>query len=97
MHKIGLEPTTLRSYLKFAAGVENGLGGGIRTHDLLIPNQARYQTAPHPDVEELFIPHFLYILYQIFSLFSSNHCSFSHFRNLQAGRFGVETQLKSFS
>ena len=22
---------------------------GIRTHDLLIPNQARYQTALHPD------------------------------------------------
>jgi hypothetical protein len=24
-------------------------GGGIRTRDLLVPNQARYRTAPHPD------------------------------------------------
>ena len=24
-------------------------GGGIRTHDLLYPKQARYQAAPHPD------------------------------------------------
>lgn len=24
-------------------------GGGIRTHDLLDPNQARYQAAPRPD------------------------------------------------
>lgn len=54
MHKIGLEPTTLRSYLKFAVSAENGLGGGIRTHDLLIPNQARYQTALHPDIQETF-------------------------------------------
>ncbi len=25
-----------------------GRGGGIRTHDLLVPNEARYQAAPHP-------------------------------------------------
>ena len=25
-------------------------GSGIRTHDLLVPNEARYQAAPHPDV-----------------------------------------------
>ena len=25
-------------------------GGGIRTHDLFVPNEARYQAAPHPDV-----------------------------------------------
>ncbi len=24
-------------------------GGGIRTHDLFVPNEARYQAAPHPD------------------------------------------------
>src|SRR6266481_10224930 len=24
-------------------------GGGIRTRDLLVPNQARYRTAPHPE------------------------------------------------
>ena|SRR5215217_493234 len=28
-------------------------GGGIRTHDLLDPNEARYQAAPHPDVNHL--------------------------------------------
>ncbi|GEM_PF-6552662 len=25
-------------------------GGGIRTHDLFVPNEARYQAAPHPVV-----------------------------------------------
>ena len=25
-----------------------GRGGGIRTHDLFVPNEARYQAAPHP-------------------------------------------------
>ena len=28
----------------------NGPGSGIRTHGLLLPKQARYQTAPCPDV-----------------------------------------------
>jgi hypothetical protein len=28
----------------------NGRGGGIRTHDLLVPNEARYQAAPRPDI-----------------------------------------------
>ena len=27
----------------------NGREGGIRTHDLLVPNQALYQTEPLPD------------------------------------------------
>ncbi len=27
----------------------SGRGGGIRTHGLFVPNEARYQTAPHPD------------------------------------------------
>lgn len=27
-------------------------GGGIRTHDLFVPNEARYQAAPHPDGPE---------------------------------------------
>ncbi len=26
-------------------------GGGIRTHGLFVPNEARYQAAPHPVVE----------------------------------------------
>ena len=25
-----------------------GRGGGIRTHGLFVPNEARYQAAPHP-------------------------------------------------
>src|SRR5699024_7680528 len=29
-------------------GVFPGRGGGIRTHDLFVPNEARYQAAPHP-------------------------------------------------
>ncbi|SJM93352.1 hypothetical protein CRENPOLYSF2_3260005 [Crenothrix polyspora] len=28
---------------------QNGRGGGIRTPDILLPKQARYQTALHPD------------------------------------------------
>lgn len=31
------------------------LGGGIRTHDLLHPMQARYQAAPHPETK-IFLP-----------------------------------------
>ena len=27
----------------------NGQGGEIRTHDLLLPKQARYRTTLHPD------------------------------------------------
>lgn len=26
----------------------SGRGGGIRTHGLFVPNEARYQAAPHP-------------------------------------------------
>jgi hypothetical protein len=33
--------------------LKNGRGGEIRTHDLLDPNQARYQTTLHPDIEWL--------------------------------------------
>jgi hypothetical protein len=29
--------------------VQIGRGGGIRIHDLLVPNEARYQTALRPD------------------------------------------------
>ena len=28
--------------------LRNGRGGGTRTHGLMVPNHARYQTAPHP-------------------------------------------------
>src|SRR5215207_2924617 len=28
---------------------EVGRGGGIRTHDLIVPNDTRYQAAPRPD------------------------------------------------
>jgi superfamily II DNA or RNA helicase len=28
--------------------IDTSRGGGIRTHDLFVPNEARYQAAPHP-------------------------------------------------
>ena len=28
-----------------------GRSDGIRTHDLLVPNQAHYQAVPHPDIQ----------------------------------------------
>ena len=28
----------------------DGRGGGIRTHDLFVPNEARYQAALRPDI-----------------------------------------------
>src|SRR2546425_10416855 len=31
-------------------------GGGIRTRDLLVPNQARYRTAPHPELPDVETP-----------------------------------------
>ena len=31
------------------AKTRDGRGGEIRTHDLLLPKQARYQAAPRPD------------------------------------------------
>ena len=30
--------------------VEDGRGGGIRTHGLFVPNEARYQAALRPDI-----------------------------------------------
>ena len=30
--------------------INNGRGGGIRTHGLFVPNEARYQTALRPDI-----------------------------------------------
>ena len=43
------EPHTVRLlfYCNFCSAL--GRGGGIRTHDLLVPNEARYQAAPHPE------------------------------------------------
>ena len=34
--------------------VKNGRGGGIRTRDLLVPNQLRYQAALHPEQLSLY-------------------------------------------
>ena len=36
--------------LALARSLSAGRGGGIRTHDLFVPNEARYQAAPHPDL-----------------------------------------------
>ena len=30
--------------------ISSGRGGETRTHGLAVPNDARYQTAPHPDL-----------------------------------------------
>ncbi len=32
-------------------------GGGIRTHGLFVPNEARYQAAPHPVASPLSLMH----------------------------------------
>ena len=34
----------------FSLSVFYGRSDGIRTHDLLVPNQAHYQTVPHPEI-----------------------------------------------
>ena len=31
-----------------------GRGDGIRTHDFFVPNEARYQTALHPDIKFIY-------------------------------------------
>ena len=44
---IGYEPTALTTELKAHKSL-CGRGGETRTHDILLPKQARYQTALHP-------------------------------------------------
>ena len=39
----------MRRGASLSAGPTCGRGGGIRTHDLFVPNEARYQAAPHPE------------------------------------------------
>jgi hypothetical protein len=49
----GLEPATPglegRCSIRLSYKRKTGRGGGIRTPDILLPKQARYQTALHPD------------------------------------------------
>ena len=49
----GLEPATLglegRCSIQMSYGRIFGRGGGIRTPDILLPKQARYQAALHPE------------------------------------------------
>jgi hypothetical protein len=47
-----VQPWRVRGLLREAPEAANrrvNRGGGIRTRDLLVPNQARYRTAPHPE------------------------------------------------
>ena len=52
MRPAGLEPATLglegRCSIQMSYGRIIGRGGEIRTPDILLPKQARYQTALHP-------------------------------------------------
>ena len=55
MHEVaqGREPRISNEYAqRRRIGPErpDGRGGGIRTHGLLVPNEARYQTALRPDL-----------------------------------------------
>ena len=42
------ETTTPRPSFCWSGRCFHCRGGGIRTHDLFVPNEARYQAAPHP-------------------------------------------------
>src|SRR3979409_1944112 len=42
------------SYGRIRSRIVGGRGGGIRTPDILLPKQARYQTALHPAFIELY-------------------------------------------
>ena len=45
-----LYPTELRAHV---IAVKNGRGREIRTPDILLPKQARYQAALYPDITEI--------------------------------------------
>ena len=53
---LGMYParlTKLRGHLDILLQNENGRDDWIRTSDLVVPNDARYQTAPHPVILRL--------------------------------------------
>jgi hypothetical protein len=45
----GRKKTPFGVYFLFPRRGNNGRGGGIRTHDHLVPNQVRYRAALRPD------------------------------------------------
>lgn len=50
---------TFRKRLSIEFSVSSGRDGGIRTPDILLPKQARYQAALHPDI---FLPELVTLL-----------------------------------
>ena len=42
--------------LRLTSVLENGRDDRIRTCGLFVPNEARYQTVPHPDNEDYYTP-----------------------------------------
>ena len=42
--------SSVKNSISFHNLIKSGRDDGIRTHDLLVPNQARYQAALHLDV-----------------------------------------------
>ena len=47
--------TLPKAFSRVDVAEKSGRGGGIRTPDILLPKQARYQTALHPEIRDVII------------------------------------------
>ena len=54
LRRLVLYPVELRAARSALTGLRAGRGGGIRTRDLLVPNQLRYQAALRPERARLY-------------------------------------------